>query len=85
MKTAKEWLSELGMDNKTALEETIEKAQKEAYNQALKDVIKNAEIVVISHYEDGQSRISERTKKYIKISDCDFVELDRESIKQLRR
>lgn len=80
MKTAKQWVQEWGKDIETPFEDIIEQAQQEAYNKALKDVVKEAKILITNN--DGY--ITNSSSVYV-LESGTFLEIDPDSIFNLKK
>lgn len=65
-------------------EQIIERVQKEAYNQALDDVLKNAKLSLFDWHIGGfvESILS---SNHYSIDDGNYVEIDKESILKLKK
>lgn len=92
MKTAEEILNEILVDvenrpvffREQDVVDLIEQAQKEAYNQALKDAIENATLSLFD-WEDGGFKEHKRKDNKFIINDGNYVLIDKDSILELKK
>ena len=84
MKTAEEWLDKWMKTHGMTFLETIEQAQKEAYNQAIDDAMEKAKLSLFD-WRDGGFKEFKQNSNHYSVNDGNYTEIDKQSILKLKK